>query len=58
MFAKEVRGPGRMTLRVVGELLDLDPDVAGVAFEGLAIVVGTFGEVTGKTAVRRRWDQC
>lgn len=35
-----------MTLRVVGELLDLDPDVAGVAFEGLAIVVGTFGEVS------------
>ena len=41
--AQEVRCPGWVGGGVVGELIDLDPDVAGVAFEGLAVVVGTVG---------------
>ncbi len=44
-FAEEVRCPLRITGFVVPELLDLDPDVAGIAFEGFAIIVGAVCEI-------------
>ncbi len=47
LLAEQVGGPGRRARWVVGELLDLDPGVAGVAFEGFAVVVGAVGEVAG-----------
>jgi hypothetical protein len=45
LLAEQVGRPGRVACRVVDELLDLDPDGAGVALEGLAVVVGAVGEV-------------
>ena len=44
-FAEEVGGPLGVAGLVVPELLDLDPDVAGVVFEGLAVIVGAVCEV-------------
>lgn len=43
--AEEVGCPGRVGRRVVGELVDFDPDVTGVAFEHFAVIVGAVGEV-------------
>lgn len=45
LLADKVRCPGRVGGWVVDELLNLDPDGAGVALEGLAVVVGAVGEV-------------
>jgi hypothetical protein len=46
LLAEEVRGPRRPAGGVVGQLLDLDPHVARVALEALAVVVGAVGEVS------------
>lgn len=48
---QQVGGPGRVAGRVLGQLLDLDPDVARIAFESLAVVVGAAREVA---EVKRR----
>ena len=47
-FAEEVGCPLGLTGLIVPELLDLDPDIAGVAFEGLAVIIGAVCEVAGK----------
>ncbi len=44
-FAEEVGGPLGVAGLVVPELLDLDPDVTDVAFEGLAVIVGAVCKV-------------
>ena len=46
LFAKKIRRPGWLGARVVTQLRDLHPNIALVAFEGLAVVIGAMRKIT------------